>query len=272
MNYERLFLEQLSTIERLARTQARRHRLPPQDCDDFVGHVRVRLMEHDYRVLREYEGRSRLATYLSTVIGHYCLDYRNQEWGRFRTSARAQRLGPVAEDLERLVLRDGHTLDEAIGILTVNQHVGLTDAALRRLWAELPPRTPTTLTTEDAAERVAHGVPSVEDLLAARQTIPLIERALSATLARAAPADRALAALHYGQAVPVARLAVQQHVSKATAHRRLTRVVEQCRQALTEAGVDRIQLAQALAFAGSELPPLLESLAETIAALGRLSP
>jgi len=183
--------------------------------------------------------------------------------------------GPFAETKEQLAgfyMITAKNLDEAIGILTVNQHVGLTDAALRRLWAELPPRTPTTLTTEEAAERVAHGVPSVEDLLAARQTIPVIERVLSATLARAAPADRALVALHYGQAVPVARLAVQQHVSKATAHRRLTRVVEQCRQALTEAGVDRVQLAQALAFAGSELPPLLESLAETIAAPGRLSP
>ena len=116
MDYERLLLKHLDEIDQLVRTWGRRRHLSPAEQEDFAGFVRLRLIEDDYAVLRKFQERSTLWTYLSSVIGRLSLDYCAEQWGRWRPSA-ADRLGPEAVALERLVTRDGHTLDEAIAIV-----------------------------------------------------------------------------------------------------------------------------------------------------------
>ncbi|MGH8186413.1 MAG: hypothetical protein ACREUC_07605, partial [Steroidobacteraceae bacterium] len=74
----------------------------------------LKLIEHDYAVLRRFEGASSLRTYLTVVLHRVLLDQRNREWGRWRPSAAAYRNGPLAVRLERLVTRDGLTPAEAI--------------------------------------------------------------------------------------------------------------------------------------------------------------
>ena len=124
MDYERLFLENLSTVERLARSIALRHRLPPDALEDFAGTVRLKLIEGDYRILREFEGRSSLNTYLTIVISRLFLDYRDGFWRRWRPSARAIALGPDAVLIEQLTAREGHTLSEALQLMRATQLPG----------------------------------------------------------------------------------------------------------------------------------------------------
>lgn len=271
MEYERLFLEQLSTIERVARSVANRHRLPASDRDDFVSLVRLRLIEGDYRVLREFEGRSAFSTYLTIVITRLFLDYRNQRWGRWRASARATRLGPIAELLERLVHRDGHTLDEAIGILRHNHRISESESALRALWAELPSRVVPTVVGDEAASRLAQTATTPEADLAATRDEPVIVRIVGEVLAGLSADDRLLVALHFGHGVPLVQAARRMGLSKATAHRRVARTLGQCRAALGSAGIDQDRLRAVVARGATALSTVLDAVVETTSPRGRLT-
>jgi RNA polymerase sigma factor (sigma-70 family) len=109
------FLESnLPLIEAVVAEVARRQRVRGDQLDEFRSLAFLKLIEHDYAVLRRFEGASSLRTYLTVVLHRVLLDQRNREWGRWRPSAAAYRNGPLAVRLERLVTRDGLTLAEAI--------------------------------------------------------------------------------------------------------------------------------------------------------------
>src|SRR5688572_6731090 len=93
---ESLFLDNLSLIERLAGAVARRQGIRGAEVDDFVSGVKLRLVEDDYAVLRKFRGESTLATYLAVVIAMLAREQRVQQLGRWRPSAVARQLGPLA--------------------------------------------------------------------------------------------------------------------------------------------------------------------------------
>ncbi len=90
------------------------------------------MIDDDYAILRKFQNRSTLWTYLAAVIERMSLDFCADKWGRWRPSAMAERLGPVAVVLERLVNRDSHSVDEALEMLKTNHDIALTDAELRK--------------------------------------------------------------------------------------------------------------------------------------------
>ena len=109
--------------------------------EDFAGFVHLRLIEDDYAILRKFQKRSSLRTYLAAVIERLSLDFCVEKWGRWRPSAMAERLGPVAIVLERLVTRDGHTLEEAIEIISTDHAAAdLSPASSATSGQQLPPR------------------------------------------------------------------------------------------------------------------------------------
>src|SRR5438067_8723221 len=99
---EQIFVAELPTIRALVSTLTRRHRLSPADAEDFLSEVQVRIISNDYAVLRKFDSRCKLRTFLDTVIRRMFLDYRNAQWGRWRLSARSRRHGELAVQLERL--------------------------------------------------------------------------------------------------------------------------------------------------------------------------
>jgi hypothetical protein len=107
LDYRSLLVDHLDLVERLIHYVAQRHHLPPAEIDDFASLVRYRLIERDFAILRKFEGRSAIATYLTTVIERIYLDFGNARWGKWRASAAARRLGDVAMRLEEQVVRDG---------------------------------------------------------------------------------------------------------------------------------------------------------------------
>jgi RNA polymerase sigma factor (sigma-70 family) len=138
MNPEALYLSNLPSIERIAAFAARRARLSAVESEEFVQLVRVRLFEDDYALIRKFEGRSQFTAYLTTVILRLLAQYRVQMWGKWRPSLEAKRLGDPAITLERLIDRDGYTLDEAVRMLTSSTDVGYTVDELRAIYARLP--------------------------------------------------------------------------------------------------------------------------------------
>src|SRR4030095_15510318 len=103
---QHLFLTHLPAIDGIARAAARRRRLTPDEADEFRSTVRLRLLEEDYAVIREFRGSSSFKTFLTVVIARQCLDFRASAWGRWRASSRARRLGDTAVALQHLMIRE----------------------------------------------------------------------------------------------------------------------------------------------------------------------
>lgn len=136
-----LLTSNLALIERAIAFACRRYQFSPEDVEDFSSVVMVRLVENDYAVLRAYEGRSSLATFIGIVVQRMLLDYRNHEWGRWRPSTEARRLGALAVELEQLLHRDGRTFDDAFRVLAA-KHDTITRQSLQALADRLPSRAP----------------------------------------------------------------------------------------------------------------------------------
>ena len=272
MDYERLFLENLSTVERLARSIALRHRLPPDALEDFAGTVRLKLIEGDYRILREFEGRSSLNTYLTIVISRLFLDYRDGLWRRWRPSARAIALGPDAVLVEQLTARDGHTLSEALQIMRATHQVTRSEAELRELWSSLPARSRVMRVPEGLADTIAESDVTLIDRTVAAEERAAVSRALQQALDSLPAVERILLKLHFSRGVPLVHVAAKLRMSKATIHRRMSRAIAACRAALTASGVDGARVQGLVrADADDELSSLLDRLDETISKPRRLN-
>lgn len=136
-DWRELFHEALPAIEESIRFVCRRRRCRHDEGEDFASAVRLRFMENDCALLRQFVGRSRLQTYVNVVVLRLFIDYRRRHWGVWRPSARARKLGPVAVRLDTLLYRDGYDLDAAIQMLRTNEGVPVSENGLRDLAAQL---------------------------------------------------------------------------------------------------------------------------------------
>src|SRR6185295_8488775 len=95
----------------------------------------------DCGVLRQFKGESSLRTFLVVVVQRILIDAHVARYGKWRPSRRAQRLGAVAVQLERLVYRNRFALGDATKILRSRLAISDTDDELSFLLSLLPPRT-----------------------------------------------------------------------------------------------------------------------------------
>ena len=102
-------------VEEVVRFVARRHRLTPDDATELGSLVRYKLVEDDYHVLRSFQNRSSMKTYLTTVVSRVWLDWQVTRRGKWRPSVAAKRLGDTAVRLEQLLVRDRLTHRAASG-------------------------------------------------------------------------------------------------------------------------------------------------------------
>ena len=135
-----LLERELPTVERLVAAVCRRHGLEGDDADTFASWLRFRLIDNDYAILRKFEGRSSLRTYLTAVVANLHRDHRIQRWGKWRPCAVARRMGGVAVLLDTYLNRDGHPLDEAIERILLRPGVEEDARDLRAMASRLPRR------------------------------------------------------------------------------------------------------------------------------------
>lgn len=242
MGPEELFRENLQLIDRIVARVCRNARLFGADAEDFASALRVHLMDDDYAVLRRFEGRCSLVTYLTIVAQRFLGQHRIRTWGRWYESSSARKLGDLGLRAEQLIRRDGRTVDEALPILR-DLDPTLTRERLETIVEQLPQRqAPIRLVAADDVEAELFARATSDERVVERDLRALsgkASEAIRSTLASLPLEDRTLVRLHFCTSMTIADIARALGVPQRPLYRRLERILDQLRAALREAGLDR---------------------------------
>lgn len=247
MKPEETYLQYLQTIERIAAFVARRHHLAKAESEDFVQEVHVRLIENDYAVIGKFEGRSTFSTYLTTVIGRLLTAWRVQQWGKWRPSAEAKRLGPKAVTLERLLSRDGLTFSEAVRVLTTGQ-LPYTVSELEAIYLRLPPRIPRPVeVAEDKVPDIMAVEADAHERLEARERARTLQQAMRKVdelIKGMGAEDQLILQMRFWDERRGPDIARTLHLDQKKLYKRLDRLLLLVRRELERAGISQTDIAR----------------------------
>lgn len=241
MDYHKLLVEHLDLVERLIGYVARRHHLSRGDKEELASFVRFRLIDQDFAILRKFQGRSALGTYLTAVIEHLLLDFCIAKWGKWRPSAAARRLGPVAMLLEQLVTLDRLTFDEAVTTLEINHGWTGTREELRAIQVQLPTRTADRVAAEQEVAVAAARVGACDRMLDReddRQIVDRVEAALACALDGLSQRDQLILKLRFQDGLSLAAIARLLHCGEKAVHQQLQGTIGVLRNRLRQQGID----------------------------------
>jgi len=229
----------LDLIGRVIDFACRRYRFTPDEKEDFAAHVHLKLVDDDFAVLRSYEGRSGLSTFLNIVIQRWALDYRIHEWGKWHPSAEAKRLGPLGVELEQHIHRDGRAIEEALPFLAT-KHRGVTLESLRKLAENFPRRAPKRHDVPVEEADPISGPCDVEDLALAKERRRTAERLgalVCAAIAKRPDDDRLILQLRFEQGMGVAQIARAMQRDQKLLYRQIERCMRDIRAEITGSGL-----------------------------------
>jgi RNA polymerase sigma factor (sigma-70 family) len=234
---EEVFLENLPVIREIISHCGRR--FSPQDAEDFSGTVMCRLIEYDYKVIREFRGRSNFRTYLTVAIKRMLLDYQNHLWGKWHYSAEAKRLGPIAMRLEALLYRDWYSFDEACRVI-LGKDPKISRQELEALEAKLPYRIPRRFVGVEPLETEADRQPGPHERaeakergIVSRRVFGIVHQCIKAL----PPEDQVLVWMR--MELSVANIARLRRVDQKPLYRRLDKIYEKLQKDLARHGVRR---------------------------------
>jgi RNA polymerase sigma factor (sigma-70 family) len=242
-NPETLFLESLPVIDRMVSMLGNRNGLNESDTEEFGSWARAKLIESDYAVFRKFGGRSALSTYLSVVLANLLKDYRNSRWGRWRPSATAKRLGPLAIRFETLVYRDGHPAREAVEVLKAK---GAAEAEIKTFAIRIPPRAPVRVVSLDSASETLVQAPERQS---EESELPGM---VAAAVAELSPEDQIVVRMRFWDDFTVADIARTLGIEQKPLYRRLEAIQAALGASLARRGLDRGRVAEILAQAGGD--------------------
>jgi len=241
MEPRRVLEANLELIDRVVRQVCRRGGVAAGEVDDFGSVVKLALVENDYAILRRYEGRSSLATYLTIVIRRKLSDQRERTHGRWRPSPEAERLGERAVLIEDLVGRQHRSVDEAMPILravaSITRHevVEIADRLRQRTprprEVPLPEDDEVPLPAADRADTATFD----RELRAMSQRAGAL---LRDTMAGWPAPDRMLVRLRFESSLSIADIARLMKVPQRPLYRRLEALLGRLREILLNAGID----------------------------------
>jgi RNA polymerase sigma factor (sigma-70 family) len=239
---EKLFLEHLGWIDRVATMACSKAGMWGAEAEDFAGWIRVKLMEDEYAAIQKFRGEATPKTFLATVVSRQLQEYRRQRGGRWRRSAAAERLGPPAGDLETLVYREGYTLEQAGHKLRTAGRTTLSDTELARLLDKLPRRAPLrpVQVQGDAALSTAEGDQRADERIAAEEAEAQRERlmaALGRAMERLGPEDRMIVRMHFADGLTLAAVARALNLEQKPLYRRIEKLRAVLRESLEGEGV-----------------------------------
>ena len=231
----------LVLLGEVIRAVIRRGRLLPSDAEDFSQSVQLKFLESGYEAFARFDGRSSLRTYLTTVVWRLLLDWRIAAYGKWRPSAAARRLGEQAVRLDRLLNRDGMTVDEAIQV-AARAPEALPEPVLRMSADRLPRRRRHIRVADDVLQLVAREFPDPvearERAMRARKT----RIALGQAFNQLNPEERRLMSLRYRQSMTVREIASLLNVDAKRLYRTFDRLVGKLRRDMGASGVTNLTL------------------------------
>lgn len=245
-----LYSDYQDAIEAVLGFIRRRHRLSADAGDEFSSWARLRLLEDDCAILAKFQGLSNFKTFIVSVIGHLFQDWRNQQWGKWRPTAEARRLGPVAIELERLILRDRIEFEQAAQLL-LSKGVAETIAQCDALWSRLKRHAGREfVNVDDVTNLVVTPPPDPIDQDERRRLAIKVLGAMQQALAQLPPADNLIFRLRYWDKVTVARIAAMQGTEQKPLYRRFEQILGQLRKSMLAEGVTEVEIRELLADMG----------------------
>jgi RNA polymerase sigma factor for flagellar operon FliA len=232
----------LRLIDGIVEGVCKRARVYGADAEDFAASVRLALIEDDYAVLRKWQGRASLATYLTVVVERLLADQRMHARGRWRPSVEASRLGPAALLLESLVRRDGRSIEAALPIVQ-STDPSITRAYAEALLARLPERRARVVVTDldDGTVESLAGRESADARALAHEARAISGRTTE-TVRRTLDAlpleDRMLLKFRFVAAMSIAEISRMTRLPQRPLYRRLQHILDAFRRALAAAGID----------------------------------
>lgn len=222
-------------ILQVVRRIAQRRRLSHDEAEELRSVVHLKLVDRSYAVLGSFRGQSELSTYLLRVVDRICLDIRTAQFGRFRPSVEARKLGETAVRLERLLRRERMPFDQACEVLRQNYGVSGSESEFDRVRRQLPVRKarPVLCSLEAAEWHVGGAFPSPDFGDEERQQ-RLLRRRIGLALHRLPHADRRLLALRFRDGWTVARIARSMRTDQKALYRQYSRIYAALRAAAAE--------------------------------------
>ncbi|HEX8394622.1 MAG TPA: sigma-70 family RNA polymerase sigma factor [Longimicrobium sp.] len=249
-HYESLFLEHHPRIERIIASLCARKGVRGDEAQEFASWVRERLIADDYAILRKFQGRSSLPTYLTTVIINLFRDFRVARRGRWRPSATAVRRGELAVRLERLVQRDGLRWSEAAEVVRSTGDTEMSPVEITSLIAELPDRSPMrpVQTGADALDMLPASARADAEIIRADAQAErgMLMAALFRAMDRLDPEDRLAVRMRFWDGARIADIARGLGREPRWMYKRIDRVMQGLRSALEAEGVTGDQVADVL--------------------------
>ncbi len=242
LDAEALLRENLPLIERVIDRVCRHAGLHDADAEDFASVVKLALIEEDYAILRAWQQRASLATYLTVAVRRLLFDERNRSRGRWEPSAEARRGGEAAILLETIVRRDGRTLDEALPFARAHDP-SLTRDGAEALLARMPQRTsrPRALALDEVqpdALRTSESADAAVEQGELRALSIDASHVVRRTLASFSVEDRAIVRLRFAGSMSLADVARMLRLPQRPLYRRLEAILAQLRRALVASGID----------------------------------
>lgn len=233
--------------------------LSPDAAEEFSSWARYRLFADDCAILRKFRGHSTIRTYLSTVLLRLFLDWRNAQWGRWRPSAMARRLGPLAVELERVVLRDGRTYEEALEYtLSVGKAVSRTQCDA--VWSQLRRQPVRRMTTVEALEVVAVPDDNREaiDFEDAQARARRVGDGLRQALRQLTDQEQVILRLNYLDAFTAKQIGAALHLEPKPLYRRMEQIQARLGALLQAAGLSKEESLGIFRSAEVDLGEILE--------------
>ncbi len=251
---EQLFSQRLQQLEGIIQAVAAHRRLSIDERGDLYSLVMLKVVQNDYALLRRFRGQSRWGTYLTVIVQRVLLDHRTREWGRWRPSAKARRLGSAGVLLDRCLNRDGLEPTEAIRRLAIGDPGKV--AALEHLVEQIP-RRPRRLfvTAESCSGQLIDPEAADRPLEAAecRRAAARLNQAFASALQNLPEEERDLINLRFGRGWTVRRIADSRNLAIRPLYRRFERILRGLRRHLECVGLCWRDVAEILDGRDAEL-------------------
>lgn len=238
-----LFRTSLPLIDRVVARICHHAGIRGADADDFSSNVKLALLDDGYAILRAWQKRSSLGTYLSVIAQRLLSDERSRARGRWEPSAAARRGGAAAIALEAAVHRDGRPFEQALPLVQAVDP-SLSAADVRSLLATIParPPRPRQVALDDAAAGDVPAPDATEAAVLARETARLSVQATAVVrraLAALPPEEKMIIRCRFGSGMSVADISRMLQLPQRPLYRKLEAIIAHLRRELIASGIDR---------------------------------
>lgn len=249
-----LLLRCLPLLEDLVARAARRWHLHPEEAEDLLSEIQIKLLDQDGHALRSCRSSESLGGFLAVTVSRHLKDRRNREWGKWRPCAEARRHGPAAQLLDRFLTRDGLSLAEATMRLR-RMGVDWSDETIAEIAARFPSRPRRWFDDESSLADRASDDPSPEQLAEAREAAELRDRALATieTEIRKWPVEDALLIKGWVRGRTLAEISRQLGLRQRSLYTRLDTLFRRLRTRLAVGAAERDEILHLLSSGRSDL-------------------